>query len=283
MGQGKWYPGEQLPRWALGCYWRRDGEPAWKDPTLFADEARGHGHGTAEAARFIRALAVRLGVPGTHVQTGYEDVWYYLWRERRLPINVDPFDARLDDEMERDRLRRVFAQGLDEVVGYALPLARDEDGGCWRTGAVAPPRRADVSHSRRFADGLSPAARLAALGEHCRLAVTLAPGTPRRSGRACPRTTPSWPARSRFFSFRGKRAAARSGRQPASSRRGASSARRCAWSPGAASSMCSCRRSPPWRIIWSWWRRSRPRPPRCRCRSCSRDTRHPPIRASRTS
>ena len=47
------------------------------------------------------------------MQAGYEDVWYYLWRERRLPVNVDPFDARLDDELERDRLRRVFTQGLD--------------------------------------------------------------------------------------------------------------------------------------------------------------------------
>ena len=59
-----------------------------------------------------------------HVQAGYEDVWYYLWRERQLPVNVDPFDARLDDELERDRLRRVFTQGLDAVVGYALPIRR---------------------------------------------------------------------------------------------------------------------------------------------------------------
>ncbi len=122
FGQGKWYPGEQLPRWALGCYWRRDGEPVWGDSALIADDEADHGHGPADAERFARALAARLHV-SDHLQPGYEDVWYYLWREGKLPANVDAFDARLDDELERDRLRRVFTQGLDRIVGYALPLA----------------------------------------------------------------------------------------------------------------------------------------------------------------
>jgi len=136
FGQGKWYPGEQLPRWALGCYWRRDGEPTWGDAALFADENVDYGHGPEEAERFMRLLAANLGVTDAHVQAGYEDVWYYLWRERRLPTNVDPFDSRLDDEMERERLHRVFSQGLAKVVGYALPLARVTGGADrhWRSG-----------------------------------------------------------------------------------------------------------------------------------------------------
>ena len=69
------------------------------------------------------------------MQAGYEDVWYYLWRERKLPVNVDPFDARLEDEVERERLRRVFTQGLDAVVGYALPIRRSGGrDGSWATG-----------------------------------------------------------------------------------------------------------------------------------------------------
>jgi len=124
QGQGKWYPGEQLPRWTLGCYWRTDGEPAWNDPGLFADEQHPDAHTAADAKQFVTALAANLNVSVRHAQAAYEDVWYYLWRERQLPVNVDPFDARLDDELERRRLGHVFTQGLTAIVGYALPIRR---------------------------------------------------------------------------------------------------------------------------------------------------------------
>ncbi len=122
FGQGKWYPGEQLPRWALSIYWRADGTPCWQDPAIFADEREPSTYTSADAQRFMQALTSHLGLPDDTVLPGYEDTWYYLWRERRLPVNVDPFDARLDDEMERNRLRRIFSQGLDQAVGYVLPL-----------------------------------------------------------------------------------------------------------------------------------------------------------------
>lgn len=122
FGQGKWYPGEQLPRWALSICWRADGQPCWRNPALFADERVPSAYTTEDAKRFIQHLAGTLGITDKYLQPGYEDVFYYLWRERKLPVNVDPFDARLDDELERTRMRRVFEQKLDAVVGYALPL-----------------------------------------------------------------------------------------------------------------------------------------------------------------
>lgn len=122
FGQGKWYPGEQLPRWALNIYWRADKQKVWNNPALFTDERKPTHYTPEDAGYFIRTLAGKLGLTDKYVQAGYEDTWYYLWRERRLPVNVDPFNSKLDDEMERARLRRVFEQKLDSVVGYVLPL-----------------------------------------------------------------------------------------------------------------------------------------------------------------
>jgi len=138
FGQGKWYPGEQLPRWALSIHWRADGQACWKDPNWFADEREGHQYTSEDARRFIGTLTRKLGLSGAHIQPGYEDTYYYLWRERRLPVNVDPLESRLDDEMERARLRRIFEAGLSSVVGYVLPIRRAEGpelaGGPWITG-----------------------------------------------------------------------------------------------------------------------------------------------------
>ena len=64
-GQGKWYPGESLPRWAFSCYWRKDGVPLWKDPSLLADETVDYGHTDREALRFITALADAAGSRST--------------------------------------------------------------------------------------------------------------------------------------------------------------------------------------------------------------------------
>jgi len=134
FGQGKWYPGEQLPRWSLNCYWRKDGEPLWVNPALVADESAPTGADAHSASRFLGRVALELGFDPKFVFPAYEDAFYYLWRERRLPANVDPFDSELKDPMERERLARVFEQGLDAVVGHVLPVARTADDRRWQTG-----------------------------------------------------------------------------------------------------------------------------------------------------
>jgi uncharacterized protein (DUF2126 family)/transglutaminase-like putative cysteine protease len=136
IGQGKWYPGESLPRWAFGCYWRRDGVPLWEDQSLLADLDMDYGHTSDDARMFIEVLADKLGVETKRCIAGYEDVWYHLWRARRLPTNVDPLKCNLDDDEERIRLARIFEQGLSHIVGYVLPIRRRWDNGSvvWESG-----------------------------------------------------------------------------------------------------------------------------------------------------
>lgn len=132
-GQGKWYPGEQLPRWALGCYFRKDGEPLWLDDARYAKDGERDAVTEREAAKFLELLAKRLEVDPRHCQPGFEDVYWYLLRERRLPVNVDVLDNRVEDEIERARIARVFERGVGSIVGHALPL-RPRGNGRWESG-----------------------------------------------------------------------------------------------------------------------------------------------------
>ncbi len=133
FGQGKWYPGEQLPRWSLNCFWRKDGEPIWSDDTLVADETRRYPGAAANALRLLQSVAQRLSVGPEFVFAAYEDVFYYLLRERKLPSNVDALNSGLADPLERARLTRVFGGELGEPVGYVLPLGRPVDDAPWKT------------------------------------------------------------------------------------------------------------------------------------------------------
>jgi uncharacterized protein (DUF2126 family) len=124
IGQGKWYPGEELPRWALGCYWRKDGVPLWENQSLFAQDDKDYGYGSAEAHKFLEALARRLRVSFSFTITAYEDIFFQLWKERRLPEIVDPLDPKLKESPERARVAQIFDQGEENPVGFVLPLRR---------------------------------------------------------------------------------------------------------------------------------------------------------------
>lgn len=134
-GQGKWYPGEPLPRWAINIYWRPDGKPVWRDASLFSAEAHNDGYSVAQAEAFSRHLADMLGFPKACVIAAYEDVMSLAQQEQQLPVNLDPLKLDLQDATERKRLADLLNQGLGQVVGYVMPLKPDESqsAGAWLT------------------------------------------------------------------------------------------------------------------------------------------------------
>jgi uncharacterized protein (DUF2126 family)/transglutaminase-like putative cysteine protease len=121
-GQGKWYPGEPLPRWALSCLWRADGKPLWNHPDLLAAERIDPAIGSADAHRFATRLAAKLGLHADYVIPAYEDVWQVTQAEQKLPVNLDPLAFKLGDSLERQRLSALLGQKLGEPVGFVLPL-----------------------------------------------------------------------------------------------------------------------------------------------------------------
>ncbi|MEI6254281.1 MAG: transglutaminase family protein, partial [Mycobacteriaceae bacterium] len=134
--QGKWYPGEPLPRWQIGLYWRRDGQPLWRDAELLADPWSGEAEAVpADAAeRLIAALAADLGLPAAQVRPAYEDPLARLSALARMPAGpaVDPSDDLPTDTPEsRAALLARLEQPAAEPAAWVLPLHRRDDDTGW--------------------------------------------------------------------------------------------------------------------------------------------------------
>lgn len=121
-GQGKWYPGESLPRWTFSLYWRKDGKPIWQNPELIAGEGKDTGVKPEDASNLLNAIARELAIEPDMVLPAYEDPAEWIIKEGSLPENVDPSNSRLKDPEERSRIARVFERGLTTPTGYILPV-----------------------------------------------------------------------------------------------------------------------------------------------------------------
>ncbi|WP_323784368.1 transglutaminase family protein [Thalassovita sp.] len=135
-GQGKWYPGETLPRWTFSLYWRKDGKPIWHDPDLIATETAQTGATHDDAAKLMTGIAETLGVDADMVQPAFEDPAEWIVKEGNLPENVTPQNSKLKDPEERNRIARVFGRGLTDPAGYVLPIQRWQSkatGHVWRS------------------------------------------------------------------------------------------------------------------------------------------------------
>ncbi|MEC9401731.1 MAG: transglutaminase family protein, partial [Pseudomonadota bacterium] len=123
-GQGKWYPGETLPRWTFSLYWRRDEKPIWHDPDLIAEEGDDTKASADQAAALLQEIATKLEIDPDHVVAAYEDPAVWLVKEANLPENVTPKNSKLEDAEARHRIARVFDRGLTEPAGHVLPIQR---------------------------------------------------------------------------------------------------------------------------------------------------------------
>lgn len=142
-GQGKWYPGESLPRWTFSLFWRGDGKPVWRNEDLVAREGQDTGVGDKEARKFTRVFAKELGFPKEYAQPVFEDPAEWILREAKLPKNVSPKNSKLKDAEERARFARVFNRGLNTAAAYVLPLQR------WQAKDGTPRWRSELWKARR--------------------------------------------------------------------------------------------------------------------------------------
>ncbi|PSO32181.1 DUF2126 domain-containing protein [Bradyrhizobium sp. MOS002] len=133
FGQGKWYPGESLPRWAFGLYWRKDGVPIWKNADLIASIENPRPAQAKDVQAFVEGAALRLGLDPGYIMPAYEDTAYWLQKESELPVNVDPSDSKLSDPEARARMARVFEHGLNNPRGFVLPVQRWNAPPRWRS------------------------------------------------------------------------------------------------------------------------------------------------------
>ena len=120
FGQGKWYPGEPLPRWALTTFWRTDGLPVWQDSSLLAEQAQAITE--TELISFAVQLCQHLNLDAEYLIPAFEDPWVVLDTESQLPVNIDPHGIALDNPDERSRLARLLRNRVDAIAGFVLPI-----------------------------------------------------------------------------------------------------------------------------------------------------------------
>ena len=143
-GQGKWYPGEPLPRWQIALHWRTDGRPLWTNDALLAFPWTGESASDtdpvgAEAARqLLTAIAEGFGLPVAQVRPANEDPLSRLSATVRLPAG-DPVqpgdDLAPDGNPDTTDSRATLLARLDESTtaptAFVLPLHRRDDDLGW--------------------------------------------------------------------------------------------------------------------------------------------------------
>ena len=122
FGQGKWYPGEPVPRWQYAIYWRKDGKPLWSEDQWIGNPNKPGKLEKGGAKKFGKDLCSRLGLHPDFLIPAYEDNYYYQWAERNLPSDFSVPGDNDELTIERKTILEVLDHGLENPVGFVLPL-----------------------------------------------------------------------------------------------------------------------------------------------------------------
>lgn len=121
QAQGKWYPGEPLPRWQIEICWRKDGKKIWNNKnlfSLFSDKTNIPKHADK---LFLQTLSRHLGITDKTIIPTYEDSFYFLWQEGQMPLDIDP--TKEDGNMlVKEKLQQILQNGTSKPTGYVIPL-----------------------------------------------------------------------------------------------------------------------------------------------------------------
>lgn len=132
FGQGKWYPGEPIPRWQYAIYWRKDGQALWDDPNLIGNPTLKGANQSKDASSFMNLLSENLGLHKKNVVPAHEDQFYYLWEEHNLPENFDKEKVE-EANIARQKLVEILEKGMEEATGFVLPLRKSASDNRWES------------------------------------------------------------------------------------------------------------------------------------------------------
>ncbi|WP_235297381.1 transglutaminase family protein [Portibacter marinus] len=130
FGQGKWYPGEPVPRWQYTLYWKKNGGSLWKDPSLIGNPNQKGNLKSEDALHFMDLLCKSLGIPPDAAIPAYEDKYYYEWSKANLPIDLEDFEK---ESLERQTLHSLLKKGIEQPEGAVIPLKWNSDTHTWVT------------------------------------------------------------------------------------------------------------------------------------------------------
>ena len=77
-GQGKWYPGEPLPRWQYTAIWRNDNYPIWRNEELLDLDDKKGSYTVEDSYNLTLLISKFLNVPADHIHPAMEDAFYFI-------------------------------------------------------------------------------------------------------------------------------------------------------------------------------------------------------------